>query len=188
MGLSWAVLGRLGPVLRLSWAVLGRLGPVLWPFWAVLEPSWAVWAPSWGRVRPSWAVLEPSWAVWGAFGAVLGSCFLGPSGRSGEDLGLDPSTPHRLGNRPGVVWRHRRPNRCRVLESSHRLSTVWGIVLGSSGAIVTQIDAVFRGPLLPFRATPGIPSALHPSMLAHRPLHPATVATFRPLVPTTACP
>ena len=101
LGPSWAVLGpswaRLGPILGLSWAILGRLGAILGPSWGhvgpslprlegflrhplpsrshfprlsavldasgvILEPFVVYFAPSWGSF---WPILEPRLAPLG---------------------------------------------------------------------------------------------------------------------------
>ena len=88
----WAVLGRLGCIVRL-------LGDILGPYRALVGPSWPSWMPSWAAWRHIGAVFVAAWAV-------LGQCWRS-LGRSWGDLDgllgrLGPSES-RKGANPKII-------------------------------------------------------------------------------------
>ena len=70
-----AMLGRLGAILGLSWTMLGILGPS-WPSWGHLGAILGHLGPSWRHLGAILghlgAILAPSWAILGHLGSILG--------------------------------------------------------------------------------------------------------------------
>ena len=72
LGLSWAILGRIGSFIGFLTHSMGRLGgiygPFRWSFWSDAEPSWQLLGPFGGLWRGrSWGSLGRSWGLLGPF-------------------------------------------------------------------------------------------------------------------------
>ena len=75
-GVCWvhvgSMLGRVGhidrPMLGLSWGMLGDLGPMLGLCWAYVEACWAILGPCWAYVGP---MLGKCWVMPTKFGNLV---------------------------------------------------------------------------------------------------------------------